>query len=69
MFRNGFRTEFSGVGETFHGSRLLFHAPGTVRERTGYSKLLKTMVCAMYLKVSFARHISAFAMEKVTKAL
>ena len=35
MFRNGFCTEFSSVGETFHGSRLLFHAPGTVRERTG----------------------------------
>ena len=67
MFRNGFCTEFSGVGKTFHGSRLLFHAPGTVRERTGYSKWLETMVCAMYLKV-FARLIGAFAMENVTKA-
>ena len=56
MFRNGFCTEFSGVGETFHGSRLLFHAPGTVRERTGYSKWLETMVCAMYLKVFRRAH-------------
>ena len=56
MFRNGFCTEFSGVGETFHGSRLLSHAPGTVRERTGYSEWLETMVCAMYLKVFRKAH-------------
>ena len=56
MFRYGFCTEFSGVGETFQGSRLLFHAPGTVRERTGYSKWLETMVCAMYLRVFRKAH-------------
>ena len=38
-------------GVTFHGSRLPFHAPGTPWEGTGYSKWLKTIVCAMYFKV------------------
>ena len=51
MFWNDFGTEFSGFGVIFHGSRLLLHPPGTLPERTGYSKWLKTMVCAMYLKV------------------
>ena len=51
MFWNDFGPEFSGFGVTFHGSRLLLHPPGTLPERTGYSKWLKTMVCAMYFKV------------------
>ena len=50
MLRNGFCTEFNGFGITFHASRLLFHAPGTRGERTGHSKWLETMVCAMYSK-------------------
>ena len=56
MFGNDLGTEFSGFGVTFHGSRLLLHAPGTLPERTGYSKWLKTTVCAMYLRFLCKAH-------------